>query len=430
MALFAKTDTRSSRHVTVCVAPCVHHKVHVREYGSPTGIPIVYLHGGPGGGTPKDAPRLFDPSTFRVVCFDQRGCGLSECDDRAGANTTEDLVCDVEVVREALGIDRWGVMGSSYGSLVAALYAARHPASCRFVLLHGVFTGSLDEMAWLFAPGGASRFYPQEFVRLERAAPGGLWRKGMAADDAVGQRLPILAACHTAVLHPLACIQHPPPADPKKDGLIPGRNGPIETWAVPARASEKEAWGAQHVKEFDDPSIRPQWVLNPATDQHYPLDDPRAAFAVDNPEYAREPIAAWARERAAAVARAVVAYEDAMETLQPEPSAPPADEVLAGAQIALHFFRHGCFLPPEGALPQLEAAREALGGVPCAIIHGRHDVVCTPDAAWRVHRAWPGSALRLVEGGAHALFEKPMRAAAQACLAELACTGGKRRRGE
>ena len=122
-------------------------------------MPIVYLHGGPGGGIPPDAPRLFDPETFHIVVFDQRGCGNSKCGNRLKANTTDRLVEDAETVRNTLGIDRWIVMGSSYGSLLAVLYAARHPSSVRSVLAHGVFLGRPSEIEWLFEPGGAARFY-------------------------------------------------------------------------------------------------------------------------------------------------------------------------------------------------------------------------------------------------------------------------------
>ena len=93
---------------------------------------------------------------------------------------------------------------------------------------------------------------------------------------------------------------------------------------------------------------------------------------------------------------------------------------LSGAQIACHHFVHGCFLPgTRGALPELKASRASLATVPCAIVHGRHDVICPPRAAHQLQAAWPNATLRIVESGAHALFEKPMRAAAQACLAEL-----------
>ena len=120
------------------------HTLHVQEYGDAerASCSVCYFHGGPGGGTPPDTARLFDPETIHLIVFDQRGCGRSVCDDRLRANTTEILIEDIEMVRSALCIERWGIMGSSYGSLLVALYAARHASRVSWALLHGVFLGS------------------------------------------------------------------------------------------------------------------------------------------------------------------------------------------------------------------------------------------------------------------------------------------------
>ena len=103
------------------------HVLHVEEHGRSDGDPVVYLHGGPGGGIPPDISRLFDPQAFRLVVFDQRGCGKSTCADRLRDNTTDHIIADIETVRDHLGIDRWAVLGSSFGALLTALYAARPP---------------------------------------------------------------------------------------------------------------------------------------------------------------------------------------------------------------------------------------------------------------------------------------------------------------
>ena len=105
-----------------------------------------------------------------MVCFDQRGCGQSTCSDRLKGNTTGDLLSDIEAISCSLGIDRWAVMGSSYGSFLAALYAARRPGSVSFVLLHGVFMGSRAEIKWLFDEKGAANFYPQQLADLDAEA--------------------------------------------------------------------------------------------------------------------------------------------------------------------------------------------------------------------------------------------------------------------
>lgn len=108
------------------------------------------------------------------------------------------------------------------------------------------------------------------------------------------------------------------------------------------------------------------------------------------PEGARTEVGASA-SRARAAALAFVSWEDEMETLCPQPVSSGGTEVECGAQIALHHFLRGCFLPDEGVLPEVTAARTRLGAVPCIIIQGRHDVVCPPVAAFELHLAWPGS---------------------------------------
>ena len=355
------------------------HVLHVAEYGSENGTPVIYLHGGPGGGTPPDAPRLFDPETFRLTVFDQRGCGRSTCADRLRANTTDLLIEDIEAVRRHLGIERWGVVGSSYGALLTALYSARHSQHVSFAVVHGAFLGTKSEVEWLYCGEGAARFYPQQWATLEQAAVGAL----EAAADAVAPPM-----------HPA-----PPFAPPPLVGTF-------------HRALTAPGVGRSHPPHADD------------------APPPAAALAA---------------------AAALTAWEDDMETLAPMPATHEPVELLAGAQIAVHYFFHGCHLaapgvahdsapPPEGSyledgiLAELRDARDALAAVPCVIVHGRHDVVCPPRAAWRLHAAWPHAKLRLVEHGAHALFEKPMRAAAQAALVELLGTGesattAKRRRG-
>ena len=181
MVLF-KSAARARAEHTVPVADG-QHALCVREYGAAEGVPIVYLHGGPGGGTPPDVHRLFDPEVFRVILFDQRGCGRSSCEDRLRDNTTGHLLGDIEAVRTALGIERWAVMGSSYGSLLAALYAARHAARVRWVILHGVFLGSAGEIAWLYTSNGAARFYPQQWVDFEASAETAAANGGLENDS-------------------------------------------------------------------------------------------------------------------------------------------------------------------------------------------------------------------------------------------------------
>lgn len=122
------------------------HILHVEECGPFDGIPVLFLHGGPGGGCLTEHRRLFDPAIFRVVLIDQRGAGRSLPSGELGANTTLDLVADLDYVREALGISGWIVFGGSWGSLLALAYAQIYPESVHGLVLHGIFLGSHDEI--------------------------------------------------------------------------------------------------------------------------------------------------------------------------------------------------------------------------------------------------------------------------------------------
>ncbi|MET4158611.1 proline iminopeptidase [Agromyces sp. PvR057] len=132
--------------------------------GNLEGKPVVFLHGGPGGGTSPAHRRLFDPERYRIVLFDQRGCGLSiphasEPDADLSANTTWHLVADIERLRVHLGVDRWQVFGGSWGSALALAYAETHPERVTELVLRGVFTLRRQELDW-FYEGGASAIFP------------------------------------------------------------------------------------------------------------------------------------------------------------------------------------------------------------------------------------------------------------------------------
>ena len=107
------------------------HSIYVEQCGTPDGIPVVVLHGGPGGGCSPAMRRYFDPERYRVVLFDQRGCGRSRPHASVEANTTWHLVADIERIREALGIDSWVVFGGSWGATLALIYAQAHPERAR-----------------------------------------------------------------------------------------------------------------------------------------------------------------------------------------------------------------------------------------------------------------------------------------------------------
>ena len=135
------------------------HEIHVEESGNPQGKPVIFVHGGPGGGCEPWHRQFFDPKRYRIVLFDQRGCGRSTPYAELRENTTWDLVADMERIRENLGIDTWVVFGGSWGSTLALAYAETHPARTLGLILRGIFLVRDEEIRWFYQEG-CSWIYP------------------------------------------------------------------------------------------------------------------------------------------------------------------------------------------------------------------------------------------------------------------------------
>jgi proline iminopeptidase len=135
------------------------HEIYWEESGRADGQPVVFVHGGPGGGTDPKQRRFFDPSVYRIVLFDQRGCGKSRPRSSLDENTTWHLVADMERLREHLAIERWVVFGGSWGSTLALAYAEAHPARVRALVLRGIFMLRRHEIRWFYQEG-ASFIFP------------------------------------------------------------------------------------------------------------------------------------------------------------------------------------------------------------------------------------------------------------------------------
>jgi proline iminopeptidase len=167
------------------------HRVYWELCGNPAGRPAVFLHGGPGGGCHPDNRRLFDPERYRVLLFDQRGCGRSTPHASLAANTTWHLVADIERLRVMAGAERWLVLGGSWGSALALAYAQRHPERVAALVLRGIFTLRRCELAWLYQ-AGASALFPEAWDRFVAPIPedergdlvAAYHRRLTAADDA------------------------------------------------------------------------------------------------------------------------------------------------------------------------------------------------------------------------------------------------------
>jgi proline iminopeptidase len=146
------------------------HQIYFEHCGNPGGTPAVFLHGGPGAGCSPAQRRLFDPARYAVTLFDQRGCGRSTPHASLEANTTWDLVADIERLREQAGIDRWLVFGGSWGSTLALAYAETHPERVSGLIVRGVFTATRSEIDWYYQ-GGAAWLFPDLWERFLAPIP-------------------------------------------------------------------------------------------------------------------------------------------------------------------------------------------------------------------------------------------------------------------
>ncbi|SEQ87879.1 prolyl aminopeptidase [Thalassovita taeanensis] len=146
------------------------HKIYLEQSGNPNGLPVVVFHGGPGGGCSPAMRRYFDPEVYRIVLFDQRGCGRSRPHAGVEANTTWHLVNDIELIRATLEIEDWIVFGGSWGATLALIYAQAHPEAVSGLILRGVFLATQSELDWFYG-GGAGKFWPETWARFVDLIP-------------------------------------------------------------------------------------------------------------------------------------------------------------------------------------------------------------------------------------------------------------------
>lgn len=149
------------------------HRLYVEECGNPRGLPVIYLHGGPGSGCKPFHRRFFNPEQYRIILLDQRGAGRSLPSGCIENNTTQDLVADLETIRGRLGIDRWLVYGGSWGSTLGLLYAQAHPERVSGMVLRGTFLARRRDLDW-FVGDGVRRIYPERWAEFMSVLPGGV----------------------------------------------------------------------------------------------------------------------------------------------------------------------------------------------------------------------------------------------------------------
>jgi proline iminopeptidase len=275
------------------------HSIYVEQSGRQDGLPVVVLHGGPGGGCSPAMRRFFDPEIYRIILFDQRGCGRSRPHASVADNTTWHLVEDIEKIRVALGVERWMVFGGSWGATLSLLYAQSHPDSVLALVLRGVFLSTRRELNWFYG-GGAGRFYPELWSRFTSMVP--------AAEQG-----DLIAAYH------------------------------------------KRLFSGERAEET---------------------------------RYAR----IWS------------SWENALASIENNGSVgdAPAEYARAFARLENHYFVNGGFLRQDD---QIIADIDKIMHIPAVIVQGRFDMICPPDGAYALHKAWPGSELRMIGRAGHALSE-------------------------
>ena len=193
------------------------HEIHVEQAGNPMGIPVLFLHGGPGSGCNENHRRYFNPARYRIVLFDQRGSNRSTPKGEVRNNTTQLLLQDMELIRKQLSVEQWLLFGGSWGSTLALLYAQTHPQRVRGMILRGIFLARERDLYW-FARDGVSRIFPDE------------WDRFLAAMTPAEREDPV-AACQRHVLgsDPVQCERY---------ALAWSRwAGQVATWLLPEAAS-------------------------------------------------------------------------------------------------------------------------------------------------------------------------------------------------
>jgi proline iminopeptidase len=165
-SLYPEIEPRYSDYVQVDDI----HRVYFEESGHPDGIPIIFLHGGPGLGSNENHRRYFNPDRYRIINFDQRGCHRSSPRGEVLNNTTQDLIEDIEAIRNATGIDKWIIFGGSWGATLGLLYAQRYPRCVIGMILRGTFLARPRDVDWLLRDGAKSIF-PDAWERFESFIP-------------------------------------------------------------------------------------------------------------------------------------------------------------------------------------------------------------------------------------------------------------------
>lgn len=177
LSLYPAIEPFSHYHLTVTnnSQPCdgseEEHQIYVEQCGNPSGIPVVFLHGGPGSGCRPSHRCFFDPKLYHIILFDQRGCGRSRPYASVKQNTTADIVQDMELIRQHIGIEKWLVFGGSWGATLGLNYAQHFSERVSGLILRGVFLARTQDIDWVYSNNGAAKIFPDAWNNLVKDLP-------------------------------------------------------------------------------------------------------------------------------------------------------------------------------------------------------------------------------------------------------------------
>ena len=445
-ALYPTSKALDTGHLAVGGVHSLYYEVH----GNANGAPALFLHGGPGAGCFARHAGFFDPACYKVVLFDQRGCGKSSPRGELRENDTPHLVSDCEALRAHLGIERWSVvLGGSWGVTLALAYVNEHPCRIAAVVLRAVCLMRQREIRWLFAPSGVGQMLPEAWSQLashrqerlaKRQATAGVEETDADNDEDATLRW---------YAHALSG------AEP---GEVAGAASAWARWEMSVYglsgrlAAERLAYADD---EGGETAAEATWAWHPPSRQWSadgrPLASEDVAGALGNGFYERvaseicrlESSPAPA-ERAKATAGAVVAVvagaassaKSKLDSLRRDspysrwggggagttkagvsvappgmaapsatgpPSPPPGGFVPAQARLTSHYSVARGFLD-ETELLHGAAATCREWGIRCIAVQGGNDLICPPSTAYELHQVWPEMELRVVSGGGHSMY--------------------------
>jgi proline iminopeptidase len=279
------------------------HTLYVEQVGNPQGIPIVFLHGGPGSGLDETHRRFFDPQKFHVILYDQRGCGKSQPIACTSNNTTADLIQDLEKIRDLVGIKTWHVFGGSWGSFLALAYSQAYPERVRSLILRGLFLGSNEEISFFYQKG-ASFVFPEAYETFV----------SILTDE---EKIDCLSSFYKRL-------------------------------------------------QSHDESIRQEAA------RHWTFWEASALRLINTPKT----IAEFAKK----------------------------DRVLSLAMIETHYFMNGCFITPNQLLDDIYKLKD----IPITLVHGRYDMICPFETAYKFKKQAPHTDLIVCETAGHSGYEEPI----------------------